>query len=362
MLGRILLTKPLNFMKNSSKINICVITDAWQPVWGGGQEHIWQVYQNLAKTGAYTITILAPNLGPKDETYFDGNLRILRLGPKFTFPNIVGRTIFLLSVLNHELTHSYDFYHSHASDAILLPLVKLVKPQANFAYTVHGAGVNLVGGGLLNFFKLPHKLWTWLVFSYVWDILFTAAKSTITQPVKAKDFQVVGNGVILSDFKVKVPPPPKNTFTLIWVGRLADPVKGFSFLESAFAILSAKNPTFNLKVVTNSPHAEVIKALKQSNLFVLSSLSEGLPLVLLEAMAAKLPIITTDVGDAGELIRNAKAGLVVKPGDAAELASGIMAIYKANNRATLGINGFNYLKDRYTWPKVAKIYAKAYQK
>ncbi|MEM4204855.1 MAG: glycosyltransferase, partial [Candidatus Methanomethylicaceae archaeon] len=62
------------------------------------------------------------------------------------------------------------------------------------------------------------------------------------------------------------------------------------------------------------------------DLFVSSSLWEGLPTVILEAMAAKVPVIGTAVSGTSELIEHERTGLLVPPGDAEQLAKAILYI------------------------------------
>ncbi len=59
------------------------------------------------------------------------------------------------------------------------------------------------------------------------------------------------------------------------------------------------------------------------DVFALSSLEEGLPLALLEAMAMELPVVATAVGGVPELIAHADNGLLVPPRDPPALAAGI---------------------------------------
>jgi glycosyltransferase involved in cell wall biosynthesis len=53
---------------------------------------------------------------------------------------------------------------------------------------------------------------------------------------------------------------------------------------------------------------------------VLPSWSEALPTVLIEAGAASLPVVATDVGGAAEIVKNGRTGYIVPPGEAATLA------------------------------------------
>ncbi len=62
------------------------------------------------------------------------------------------------------------------------------------------------------------------------------------------------------------------------------------------------------------------------DIFVLPSLSEGMPLALLEAMAAGLPAVATRVGGVTEVLDNGKTGLLVPPGDTRALANTIMTL------------------------------------
>lgn len=70
-------------------------------------------------------------------------------------------------------------------------------------------------------------------------------------------------------------------------------------------------------------HHDASRYLKAFDLFVLSSLKEGFPYVLLEALAAGLPIIATRVGGIPEIIEHEKNGILVDPGDAQQLANAI---------------------------------------
>ncbi len=63
--------------------------------------------------------------------------------------------------------------------------------------------------------------------------------------------------------------------------------------------------------------------LKQADVFALSSFAEGVPVVLMEAMAAGIPVIATRIAGIPELVQHEESGLLVSPGDAAGFASAI---------------------------------------
>ena len=138
---------------------------------------------------------------------------------------------------------------------------------------------------------------------------------------------------------------PLGGAELLFVGRLA-PVKGLPVLLRALA----KLPEARLTLVGDGPERpqiealigelkleprvrllgyqsqdEVAKLLAKSGALVLPSFAEGLPVVLMEAMAAGLPVITTQIAGVPELVRNGETGWLVAPGDEAGLHAALEA-------------------------------------
>ena len=70
-----------------------------------------------------------------------------------------------------------------------------------------------------------------------------------------------------------------------------------------------------------------------ADVFVLPSLYEGLPLSVLEAMAAGVPVVATAIGGTDEVVRDGETGTLVAPGDARALAAGIRSMLSSRDRA-----------------------------
>lgn len=88
--------------------------------------------------------------------------------------------------------------------------------------------------------------------------------------------------------------------------------------------LAAEQDLSSIVEITGWVGAErKMKLLRESDLFVLPSYHEGLPISLLEAMAAGLPVIATRVGGIPEVIRDGEQGLLIPPGDVDALVGAI---------------------------------------
>ena len=134
---------------------------------------------------------------------------------------------------------------------------------------------------------------------------------------------------------------------LLFVGRL-DAVKGVLVLFDAVAALIVGGAALRLTLVGDGPQraeleakaarlgisesvhfagyrsqAEVRDHLAAADVFVLPSFAEGVPVSLMEAMAAQLPVVATNVGGVTELVHDGVNGLVVAPGDVDALGAAL---------------------------------------
>lgn len=97
--------------------------------------------------------------------------------------------------------------------------------------------------------------------------------------------------------------------------------------------------------------------------YVMSSSSEGLPLVLLEASAARLPIVATDVGGNREIVSDGACGTLVPPGQPDALAKAMLEVESLteSSRSRLGANGRSHVEQRYEIEAVARRWLSAFE-
>ena len=110
-------------------------------------------------------------------------------------------------------------------------------------------------------------------------------------------------------------------------------------------------------------HRDDVRTLMaQADVVVLPSVAEGLPLVLLEAMAAGRPIVATAVGGVPEIVEDRVTGLLVPPGDAPALAAAVLSVL-ADPRAAreLGERGRQRWRDRYDAVRMVEEYCAIYE-
>jgi glycosyltransferase involved in cell wall biosynthesis len=149
------------------------------------------------------------------------------------------------------------------------------------------------------------------------------------------------------------PPPVKSGFTLLHVARLS-PAKDQATLVRAFALAKDRVPDLRLWIVGDGPLRSKLESMAQeiglrgsvtffgeqadvapffaaADLFVLSSVTEGVPVSLLEAMSAGLPAIVTDVGGMAEVARLSGATVIAPPSNPAALADAIRKVAQSRS-------------------------------
>ncbi len=108
-----------------------------------------------------------------------------------------------------------------------------------------------------------------------------------------------------------------------WVVELAGGEEEPGFTAVAAADIARLNVAQRVKLLGPKVGAEKDALLSAASGFVLPSLAEGLPMALLEAMAARLPVVVTRVGAMPGVVREEVEGLLVAPGDAQALAAAL---------------------------------------
>lgn len=175
--------------------------------------------------------------------------------------------------------------------------------------------------------------------------------------IPADRIEVVHNGIDLARFSSAAVDRQATRLELgigrddlvaILVARL-DPLKDHATAIRAFARVVGRRPDAHLLLVGDGPERDAIRAriaeagleqcvrmlgqrddvprlLGASDLALLTSRSEGIPLTLLEAMAAGLPIVATDVGGVGEVVEPGVTGFLVPAGDDGAIADRMLAV------------------------------------
>ena len=111
------------------------------------------------------------------------------------------------------------------------------------------------------------------------------------------------------------------------------------------------------------PHSEISGYMDESDLFVLPSYSEGMPLVVLEAMASGIPVIASRVGGVPEVIRDGFNGFLVEPKDSEALAKRIEEVLSDRDLLRkVSINAAATIRQGFSVEKAAEKISRLYER
>jgi len=321
-------------------MRILVLIDAWFPFVGGAQIQIRNLKNILESEYKVKYYILhAPS----------ANIMVRFLWSFWVIP----QAIFLQQKYKFDLIHSHAYWPGIPgkilSKVLRIPIV----------FTVHGS--NLLDLQI----KSPRAFLEKLILTRIkYDQVVSVSSNFLKHKNVNKKMVVIPNGVDVEKFQPKADHPmdDKSSFLILSVGR-DDPVKGWPYLEKAFKKVKKEFPQLELKIIKKGySRKSLIKEYLKADLFVLASLSEGQPLTLLEAWAAKLPVVVTAVGNNPQMVKNGVNGYLAKPGDVNDLAEKIIKVLRNKNRSVLGKRGYQLVKNNYSWQKCAQKTLKIYKK
>jgi glycosyltransferase involved in cell wall biosynthesis len=258
------------------------------------------------------------------------------------------------------LRHIHAHFANVASDTALLA-AEIGGSGWSWSFTMHGPTEFYD----VSWFRLGRKVEAAAFVICISDF----ARSQLMGLVEAEHWakiRVVHCGV---DVDVLRPPAtpnggPEHPLRVVCVGRLV-PVKGQLVLLEAVAELIGEGHDLHVELVGDGPmrakveraarelgiersvevagalsHPDVLERLRAADIFCLPSFAEGVPVVLMEAMALGVPVLTTRVMGTPELVQDGVSGLLVAPGNGDELAAGLRRLIEDGSlRQALGAGG-----------------------
>lgn len=347
--------------------------------WGGAQHIIYLLGKHFKQE--YDITIACAPGGPLIERARAEGLRVVEISSLCRNPHLWKDLCAFRQIYRLMRSARFDIVHTHSTKAGLLGrLAARLAGVPVILFTAHGWA-----------FTEGRKYWVrWLLAqierlsSFASNKLIcvsehdrrTALKFSVASAEKlvtiynglaeiAPD-HLVDRGHLRRELGIE-----ESARVLTMVGRLAPQKDPIALVEACWT-LSWRVPRWHLLIVGDGPlraqteqairarglqgqitllgeRNDVPRILAASDIFVLPSRWEGLPLTIIEAMLAELPVVATRVGGVAELVEDAITGLLVPPNDPQALKRALAQLLEeAEVRKRMGEEGRRRALERFT--------------
>ena len=266
-------------------------------------------------------------------------------------------------------------------------LATLARPDLRIIYTEHG---RLSDGPPSRKRSLVNP-WLSRLAGAIFAVSDDLRRHMISEGFPAGAVDVIHNGVQTG------PPPSRRDRELarralglqpdaLVIGTAArlDPVKDFGTLLEAFGHVRRARHNAQLVIVGDGPERQALESrvtalglpgavqlagyrpdvralMPAFDIYVNSSVSEGVSLTILEAMAAELPVVATAVGGTPEVVEHEVTGRLVAARDAAALAARLLSLAaQPDARLAFGRAGRRRLEESFTLDRMVEDYARVY--
>jgi glycosyltransferase involved in cell wall biosynthesis len=311
---------------------------------GGAQSYVRDLLPAVQEE--FDVVVAAHGEGPLRSAAADLGIPFLPLRHVRRALSVVQDPLGLAELVRLFVRLRPDIVHLNSSKAgVLGRLAGAVARVPVRVFTAHGWAFKAATGAGANVYLWADRAVRPLTSTVV------CVSETELQAGIAAGVCVASRSIVIPN-AVEVGPPRQRSradgsaLRLVSVGRLAEP-KDFSTLVAALARLPAG--TARLRILGAGPLRGTLEAqianlgldgsvelvgevadvrpfLYESDVFVLSSRSEGMPISVLEAMAAGLPVIASDTGGLREVVVEGETGFLVPPGDPRELAARLASL------------------------------------
>jgi len=346
---------------------------------GGGPEHMYSLIKKLDRN-KYRVIAACPDDGPYFQRLRDLGIEAINLPIRSLHLGI------LLSLVRIVRKFKIDLIHSHGKGAGIYsrPLGAITRTPV--IHTFHGIHYGAYNPLMRKFYFLIEKFLTSVTYKTINLSKSEQREGLRLRIINKEKGRVIYSGIDLNRFdKVKINLAwKKKELGLkgrnIVVGNVArfNLQKGHEYLIKSIPFVLKKYPRTKFllvgdgelrgkmeslaeelkikdNVIFTGYREDIPRILKVMDIFVLSSLWEGLPIVLLEAMASKKPVVATNVVGNKEVVVDGETGFLIPSRDPKKLAEKVITLIENKPlRKKFGENGRRRAKKTYSLDRMVK--------
>jgi len=351
----------------------------------GGDAYVVRSLEIQQEKAGHDIVILTTNtkelLQKRNVRVFgilDTAANLDRVTPK----RMLSLVCFLFTSIRVIAAKKPDIIHTHSAELGFLVSFPARVWGIPVIQTCHGICFNDT-----NFSPLKRAVEAFLLKYGIFEYITTVDRSSIPafSRLGISRVEYVPNGVDSALFRVQRNAQARPLMQFLCVGRL-EHQKGLDILIEAASILREVKNDFCINIVGDGtlredlarqisersldvhvqllgsvPRDELVAQYGSSDAFVLPSRWEGMPLTLLEAWAAGLPVIVTEVGGITQICTDGENALVLQPGDPLRLCRAMRLLMDHPDLGMrLGTEGNHIARERYSWDRVIDTYHSLY--
>ncbi len=376
-------------------MRILIINYEFPPIGGGGGIATYYIARELCRKG-HAVSVLTSHfreLRWHEELEDIQVYRVPVLRKRRDYCSVLEMATFILSslpmLLYLLLSRKFDLLHIFFG-VPSGPLGYIAKKIFHIPYIIRMGGGDVPGFRPFQYKRMYTMLTPFL--NVLWrNAEFLVANSAGLRNMAHRVFptlpiDVIPNGVDLNRFTSGSQRCPAPEIRILFVSRLIRR-KGLQFLiEAVSDIRKHTHEPFIIKVVGDGPdkeffirqieeygvseyfrfygyvdHGKLPEYYLDADIFVLPSLAEGMPNVVLEAMGSGLPIVATSVPGSEELVHDGDNGFLLESGNTEELVRALAAlIHDRPLREKMGRQSQTIARE-YAWDLVADRYMELYQ-
>ena len=397
-----------------NKLKICRITSAFPPPWEGLGPGPYELSLAQAKSG-HNLTVITKYTAGCEMLDKETPFKIYRIRAK---RNLIFSLYGAIKFVFLNLRNRYDVVHNHGDSAIVLLLLKrllfLKVPIITSVHIVRKAQDKILQ--IADIYEIPRNslgkeavdklplikanrrsLLMEKLYIKLSDGLATVSEG-LRKDIKneygiSDDVFVVLNGVNIEKFNnggrrvenIKIKHSGIYEYQILFVGVLNGRKGEFDLIKAmgkvvnkypdikllvigsgptkivAEKIIKASGIEDNIKFLSNVTYDEMQQYYTACDIFVLPSVSEGMPKVVLEVMSCGRSVIVSDIPGCRELVKNGENGFLVPTGRPDLLADAILTLYTNPNLIReMGRRSRKIVENEYTWDAVAQRIEECY--